>query len=42
MKDSIKIPDASLVLKELLYELKGETEDLKGLEDEEQRDNDFC
>jgi hypothetical protein len=42
MKDSIKIPDASLVLKELLYELEGETEDLKGLEDEEQRDNDFC
>lgn len=42
MKDSIKIPDASLVLNKLLYELKGETEDLKGLEDEEQRDNDFC
>nr|WP_294489922.1 hypothetical protein [uncultured Anaerosporobacter sp.] len=42
MKDSIKIPDASLVLNKLLYELTGETEDLKGLEDEEQRDNDFC
>lgn len=42
MKDSIKIPDASLVLKELLYELEGEIKDLKGLEDEEQRDNDFC
>lgn len=31
MKDSIKIPDASVVLQELLYELGRETEDLKGL-----------